>query len=979
MKSFLLLAIICVLSIQAMAQVDTSFVYNTSTPYGTLDIRIAKSATRYYYLQENTTFSFRESSPGVRTGTYIDMTSWDSSPYMQGNLREKNGAQDAFVMNYRLLPPVNYNKSYNPGYPLIVMSHGAGERANCWDNSCYWSDRNWKPQTNSPAAPTDPSSQLMNNDNNLLHGGEIHLNARNLAGGKLPNDPTLDPRAFPGFVLFPQNLNGWDANGVQDMIRMVRLVAKKYNIDPNRIYIHGLSNGGYGIYEALKRAPWLFSAALPMSAINDAQITSTNYASVLSEASNIPLWIFQGGIDTDPLPSKTHSYVKKFQDAGFSVRYYEYSNLGHGTWNTAYNEPDFFTWILAKNKANIHAFADIAAICTTTGKGVTLQLSNGFLAYQWEKDGAIIAGANSSTYVANSPGVYRARFSRLSKTPTETQWNNWSDPVTVTTSSPAQAQMDQIGSVLLKDLNFYNDAPMVAKGSFPHYYWYKDDVLIDLPGNEDDTTQHPIFKAGNCTNGPTCVGNGKYTLVTAGLDKCPSPPSEPKYVYFNNQAPVNISAPTLFTGSSSSPSGSSLQWNDVSNNELGFEIWRRKITGSGTFSKWSMASLTAPNATTFTDSGLEPSSTYQYKIRAAGTMGRSDYTPSSTNQFLSITTQADNIPPSAPQNLTATSTGIKEITLAWQASSDNTGIRNYMVFFNSDTVQTSRPATSFTLTNLDLNAVYQFTVKAVDLGYNLSDASNSASANTYVNGLYYRHSTGAWTDLDQIDWTIAEYKGKVSNFTLNPRTQEDYFNFQFQGYLNINIPGSYQFRTTSDDGSRLTLNNNIIVDNDGLHGNVTVTSSPQTLTNGPQFIDVKFFEYTGGQTLIVQYKGPDTRNNWINIPDAALQSGTPPSPGLAARQNTKAKSADDVMVNIYPNPSTPEQSLNLLMVGVNNETVHVRITNMMGDIFYNGSFKAAELQGGTEVRPHKALVKGVYIFTVKDGENVIKQRLMVKE
>jgi hypothetical protein len=106
-------------------QVDTSYVYRTGMPYGTLDIRIAKSLSRYYYLQENKTFSFRESAPGIRTNTYQDMTSWDSSPYMQGNLREKNGSSDAFVMNYRLLLPASYNANYEKGYPIIVMVHGA--------------------------------------------------------------------------------------------------------------------------------------------------------------------------------------------------------------------------------------------------------------------------------------------------------------------------------------------------------------------------------------------------------------------------------------------------------------------------------------------------------------------------------------------------------------------------------------------------------------------------------------------------------------------------------------------------------------------------------------------------------------------------------------------------------------------------------------------------------------------------------------
>src|SRR6187551_2174032 len=83
------------------AQVKSSYEYNTAMPYGTLDIRTRISSTDYYYLLENKTFSFRESAPGVRTNTYVDMTTWDSSPYRQGNLRRRTGTKDAFVMNYR--------------------------------------------------------------------------------------------------------------------------------------------------------------------------------------------------------------------------------------------------------------------------------------------------------------------------------------------------------------------------------------------------------------------------------------------------------------------------------------------------------------------------------------------------------------------------------------------------------------------------------------------------------------------------------------------------------------------------------------------------------------------------------------------------------------------------------------------------------------------------------------------------------------
>src|SRR5688572_5415845 len=108
------------LTCNSFAQVDTAYVYNNGASYGLLDIRIAKSAADYYYLDEGKTFSYRENG-GVRTNTFLDMTSWDSSPYTEGSLREKTPKNDLFVMNYRLLFPQEYKANYALGYPLIVM------------------------------------------------------------------------------------------------------------------------------------------------------------------------------------------------------------------------------------------------------------------------------------------------------------------------------------------------------------------------------------------------------------------------------------------------------------------------------------------------------------------------------------------------------------------------------------------------------------------------------------------------------------------------------------------------------------------------------------------------------------------------------------------------------------------------------------------------------------------------------------------
>ncbi|HEY8936967.1 MAG TPA: prolyl oligopeptidase family serine peptidase, partial [Cyclobacteriaceae bacterium] len=636
MKKFLLIFLLFAYA-NIFAQVDTSFIYNTSTSYGTLDIRIAKSATRYYYLMENKTFSFRESSPGVKTDTYKDMTSWNSTPYTQGNLREKNGSIDNFVMNYRLLFPVTYRETYSPGYPMIVFMHGAGERGNCWDEKCYHATPSWNPITNSPPAPTSPDSLLLNNDNNLSQGGSAHMDARNLAGSRLPNDPSMPTRGFPGFMLFAQNLNGWSVNSVQDAIRIVRLIAKKYNIDENRIYIEGLSDGGAGTYEALKRAPWLFAAALPMSPISDGGIISHNQA---ANTAHVPLWVFQGAKDTGPTPTKTEGYIKAFREAGAEVRYTLYPNLGHGTWNTAYKEPDFFLWMLGKNKGTLHTFSGSSAICLTNGRGVQMEMARGFFKYQWRKNGVIIPGATGATYTATTVGLYSARFSRVPN-PTEAQWNNWSPGINVTQQNPAQAVISQQGTVILKDLNNEANARLNAVGDYAHYYWYKDGTLIDLSGTVNDTVKYALFKPGTCTT-TSCTGNGAYTLVTAGYDNCPSPASAPKYVIFNNLAPVNITAPTTFTGSILSPTSIRLNWTDNASNENGYEIWSRMKTGT-TYTPWVMRTLTTANITTFTDTGLEPSAIYNYKIRGVNNTGRSEYTPLAANQYLVLTTTTDSV------------------------------------------------------------------------------------------------------------------------------------------------------------------------------------------------------------------------------------------------------------------------------------------------------------------------------------------------
>jgi hypothetical protein len=877
---------------------------------------------------------------------------------MQGNLREKSTTEDKFTMNYRLLVPQGYNASYANGYPIVVVLHGLRERANCYDDECYHGTRTYSPVVNDPPAPADSNFELLNNDHQLSNGGNVHKTASNKAGSKLPDDPTLDSRAFPGFILFPQNLNGWDASSAQDVIRIVRLITKKYNIDENRIYIHGLSNGGHGVFETIKRAPWMFAATLTMSAINDGFINGQNVANTIA---HIPLWMFQGSLDTNPYPQKTKNIIKKFRDAGAVVRYTEYPNLGHGTWGTAYNEPDFFTWILDKNKANIHAFAGNATICG--GSGLTLELAPGYKGYQWQLNGQTISGATTNTYTATAPGTYRARFSRVDN-PTEAQWNRWSDPVEVKVGAPpAQAQIIQKGTVVLRDLNNGNEARLESKDPFAHYYWYKDGILMNFPGDQDDTLKNVTITS--------TMGKGVYTLVTSNFDNCPSPVSTGKYLFFSNSAPINITAPAALAATPNAASEVSLTWTDESANEGGFEVWRRRKNNESTFSAWEMATLTAANVTTYKDTGLLPKVTYQYVIRAVSNTGRSNYTPSTGS--VEVTTTNDTQAPTAPQALGVGSIGVAKLKLAWKPATDNTGILRYVIAFGEDSVMTETADTTFVLTDIEINQIYSFTVRAIDLAGNYGPRSSPDEGNTYVAGLYYEHSTGVTESLDTIDWSTPEFTGVVQQFTLAPKTQDDFFNFRFDGFLYINSAGSYQFRIGSDDGSKLILDNSVMADNDGVHEFKLVESAAKNLAAGAYPIQVEFFEYMESDSLSVQYKGPDSNNEWTTIPKSALKSAGHVITGVEDHAPE-----DPFILSIYPNPSTRD-NINIKLQSTQGSSVHIQMIDMIGRTFIAETIDFNQVSEGVRLVPEGDLRPGVYIISVQQGQATARQRVVVRD
>ena len=132
-----------------------------------------------------------------------------------------------------------------------------------------------------------------------------------------------------------------------------------------------------------------------------------------------------------------------------------------------------------------------------------------------------------------------------------------------------------------------------------------------------------------------------------------------------------------------------------------------------------------------------------------------------------------------------------------------------------------------------------------------------------VKGIKYTYYEGVWDNIPNFNALTGLERGLLSSFSLSPASVSDYFAMTFDGYIDIAADGDYTFYLSSDDGSRLLLDGNVIINNDGTHGVVMKTGST-CLAPGYHQIRVEYFEKTGGNTLIVGYEGPGVSKTVLN-------------------------------------------------------------------------------------------------------------------
>jgi len=153
----------------------------------------------------------------------------------------------------------------------------------------------------------------------------------------------------PCFVLAPQSSGfggyaGWSREIVPMVKSLVDEITAGHNIDSNRIYITGLSMGGYGTWNLLTLYPDFFAAGVPVCGKGD-----TSQAALLVEH-KVPVWVFHGAIDKVVPVAGSRDMVAALKKAGGKPHYTEYPDIGHNSWEGAYTDPNLPKWLFGQRR-----------------------------------------------------------------------------------------------------------------------------------------------------------------------------------------------------------------------------------------------------------------------------------------------------------------------------------------------------------------------------------------------------------------------------------------------------------------------------------------------------------------------------------------------------------------------------------------------------------------------------------------------------
>jgi predicted peptidase len=175
----------------------------------------------------------------------------------------------------------------------------------------------------------------------FLHGMGERGNDLNLVKFHGPPSFLDNKKDFPFICISPQCPDSvyWNEDL---LLPFYDEIISKYPVDKNRIYITGLSMGGFGTWASVIAKPNLFAAAVPICGGGD--------PSKLESIKSIPIWVFHGAKD-DVVPlTRSQEMVDGLKKLGSNVKFTIYPETTHNSWTETYNNPELYDWLLQQKK-----------------------------------------------------------------------------------------------------------------------------------------------------------------------------------------------------------------------------------------------------------------------------------------------------------------------------------------------------------------------------------------------------------------------------------------------------------------------------------------------------------------------------------------------------------------------------------------------------------------------------------------------------
>ena len=223
-----------------------------------------------------------------------------ASPVQGSEPNGKTGQQPAKLdravnvqIGYLLYLPEKYDQKES--WPLLVFLHGSGERG------------------------TDLQLVKTHGPPKLIEAG----------------------KQFPFIVVSPQCPEGQWWQPVE-LTALLDEIVEKYKVDEDRIYVTGLSMGGFGTWSLAAYAPHRLAAIAPICGGGETYWTE--------RFSHLPVWVFHGAQDKGVPLRRSEEMVESLKENGCNVKLTVYPDAGHDSWTETYDNPEFYDWLLEQER-----------------------------------------------------------------------------------------------------------------------------------------------------------------------------------------------------------------------------------------------------------------------------------------------------------------------------------------------------------------------------------------------------------------------------------------------------------------------------------------------------------------------------------------------------------------------------------------------------------------------------------------------------